>query len=176
MCKKSLRVLFGLFALAFSNEQNLYGANTPTLAITQSPSVSITSSNLSGGAGTDLSSSVNPTSLVEGLNITNAQYTFGNTTYVYSWTAYCSIGSASSNWPSNLSCNIKLLSPGNSNAASTTNSAYVTLTSTSQSIFSGSGNASGITLQCQLTNLSLANCPPTTSTATLPIVITLQSS
>lgn len=174
MQKNAQRALLALFALALFQKIEL-NAN-PSVAIAQSPSVSITTSNLSGAAGTDLTSAVNSTSMVLGLTITGASTTFGNVTYVTAYTAYCSLGSASSNWPSNLSCNIKLLSAGSSNVTSTTNSAYVTLSSTSQSIFSGSGNGSGITLQCQLTNLSLVNCPPTTSTATLPIVITLQSS
>lgn len=174
--KIALWAFCALAAFGVARGKELVAASTPALAVSQSPTVTISSSNLSGAAGTDLSSTANSSSMILGLTISNGTYTNKGTTYATPWTAYFSLGSASSNWPSNLSCNIQLLSAGSSNATSTTSGSYLTLTSTGQSVFSGSGNGSGITLQCQLSNLSLANCPPTTSTATLPIVCALQSS
>lgn len=161
------------FAIALLLQLRLSAA--PTLAVAQSPSASITSSNLSGGGGSDLTATLtSPTAL--SLNVSGAVISGLFSTSLTNWYCYFSLGSASSNWPSNLTLSVKLSSAGsgNGNAYSSTNGTYAVLTTTPQAIFYGQGNQSGITVQCQLNNLSLANCPPI-SAATLPLVMTLQS-
>lgn len=163
-----LFALFGFLSIQFDL------MSTPALSINQSPSLSITNSNLSGLGGTDLTptSASSPMTLVFSVTETAAT----NSVVLTQWSCYCSLGNASSNWPSNLACSIKFSDPGSSNATSSTGGGYVTLNSSQQKICAGSGNGNRIILQCLLSNLSLANCPPTTSTATLPIIVTLNSS
>lgn len=159
-------VLFALFCAFIQCDL----MSAPVLSITQSPSLSISSSNLSGAGGTDLTATLasTPMTLVFTVNDSAATNTV--------WSCYCSINNASSNWPPNLVFNIKLTNPGSSNATSSTGGGFAALNASQQKICSGSGNGSGITLQCLLANVSLANCPPTTSTAYLPITLTLNSS
>lgn len=142
---------------------------TPTISTSSSPNVLITSSSLTGYPGTDLPSTLATTNMTVTANVATSGFADINRT----WVGYCSLGTAS-NWPSNLVCSIKVTNAGV--GTNTINASdYVQLSKTPVKLFTGSNACRNITMQIQLSNVSLANCPPVDSAA-MPFIFTLNSS
>jgi len=117
-------------------------------------SVTIDSSNLINGAGSDLNS------------------TYESTTYQVSLTISSTSGSwrvdvrkANTNWHTDLHLWVRRTGDGSGGSVSN-GTVYQELTGTDQPFFTGSDNVSGITLQLKLSGMSV-QVPPDTYTATI---------
>lgn len=135
-------------------------------AVRGSPATSITVSDLSSGAGSDLTTTKLDSAMVHLIDVSpSSGYT--NTT----WEVDIQLNTQGANWPPNLVVYARRTntgSPANSNISG--GSSYVKLTTSNQVFFTGKGNATSVTIQYLIVNTSLANCPP--GNYTLPIVYT----
>lgn len=131
------------------------------ISVSSSPSVTVTSSDLASGAGTDLTDTkVVPTT--QRLDVT-IPFLSGNVL----WEVDVFLNTTTANWPSNVAIYAKRTSNGgNANVSGGTSN--ILLTTSPQTFFTGRYSASNVTVQYTITGLALANCPPS-ATYSYPI-------
>ncbi len=150
----SIRVLSAWILLAV-------GASVPLsagiyLTVSNSPTVTLSTSDLTSGAGTDLSTT-KVASTSQQLNIAIPIYGLGVT-----WEIDIALSSGSPTWPSNVTVFATRTGNGGNTSISGGTSA-IQLTTSPQKFFTGQNNATGVTVQYTIGNLSLANCAPGTN-------------
>ena len=126
------------------------------LSVTNSPSITITTTNLASGAGSDLT----PTAIVtttQSLTITVSGIFSG----LITWEVDVALSSANSTWPSGVSVTAKRTTNGG-NGTISGGTAGVQVTNSPQALFTGRGSAT-IAVQYSLSGLSLASCSPGTT-------------
>ena len=122
------------------------------LNVRNSPSLSITTTNLAAGAGSDLTSTQTVTTqqLLD-INV----YGFNS----YTWEVDIAFSTTGMTWPSGATVTAKRTSNGgNSNIAGGTSA--MQLTSSAQPLFTGKGDATGVSIQYVVSGLNLSNCSP----------------
>ncbi len=149
-------LLFGLIFLANRAE----GAISVTL--TGDWNLTITSSDLISGAGSDLKSDYE--SSVDAVSISIS----GTTGALDSWRI--DVDKVDSNWHSDLILYVKRTSDGTGGSVSGGTS-YQQVTDTNQSFFSGSDDVSGISVQSKLSGVSIQIPPDTYATAVYYTVV-----
>lgn len=130
-------------------------AEAANITITGSWSLSIGSGNLQGGAGSNLTATYT--------SATN-QVTMAVTTTLTNWRV--DILRIDSNWNANLVLSIRRTSSGTGTGTVSGGTTYLTITTTSQTFVTGSGNRSGIALQERIGGVSVS-IPPGTYTTTI---------
>ncbi len=150
LSETSIRVLSAWILLATGASAPLSAYNY--LTVSNSPAVTLSTSDLISGAGTDLSATkVVPTSQQISVSIPFL--------FLSSWEVDIALSSGSATWPSNVTVFATRTGNGGNSTISGGTSA-IQLTTSPQKFFTGTGSATGVTVQYTIGNLSLANCAP----------------
>lgn len=116
---------------------------------------------LISGAGSDLKSTYTSAEGATILNITRA----------WAWPWRVDVRRSDKNWPSGLTLYVRRRSDGSGHGSISGGTAYVSISTTDQTFFNGSGNRSGINCQYQLTGMSIDISPGTYSTTIIYTII-----
>jgi hypothetical protein len=125
------------------------GAEAADITVSGNWFETVDQADLAAGAGSDLRSPIESNAGQATLDIAN---TLGG-----NWTVRAR--KSETFWPSGVSVAVKRTSEGNGTGSISGGTAYLTLTGTDQTLFTGTGDRSGVQLQLQTDDLSVSHAP-----------------